>query len=95
MKSKIWRKFYECDCSSEGVVLSNEYEDDNIPLLDMAFFNVSHFGKFPLSFKERLRWAWFVLKRGIPFLDCVVLNKKGAEELGTDLLKWSEGVKDD
>ena len=97
MKSKMWQKFYECNCGTEGIVISHEYFDDEekkFGLIDMAFFQHGFVGIHPLSFKERLRWCWHLLKTGQPFLDSVMLNKKVAEELGTDLLKWSQEIKE-
>ncbi len=84
---KYWEKFYECACNSEGIMISYEHEDDEFKQLDMAFFNNGFNGK-QLGFKERLRWAWHILRKGLPWIDCVILDKKTAKELGKDLLKW-------
>ncbi len=88
-ENKRWYKFYECDCHGEGITISYEYQDENnkFSQVDMGFFKVG-FGQ-PVEFKERLRWAWHLIKTGRPFLDEVILNRNIANELANDLLKWS------
>ncbi len=82
---EIWKKFYECSCGSEGIMTS--YEDEGEVYL--AFFNNGFNGK-QLGFKGKLRFCWQILRKGFPWTDCVVLDKKVAKELGQDLLKWGE-----
>lgn len=82
---KAWRKFYECSCFTEGIMMSHEYEDD-IPLIDLAMFH--HGLKTKLSITERIRFAWKLLTSGEPYADQVVLDKKTAKELGKDLMAW-------
>lgn len=82
-----WNKFYECDCHTEGIMMS--YEDDEFATIDLAFFNQSLKLTKQLTFKERIRWCWYILRKGIPWNDMVTLSKKTAKELGRDLLKFS------
>jgi len=88
--TKRWYKYYECDCHTEGIAISYEYDGDNkLPLVDIGFFQVGFGSKQPLTFLERLYWAWHLIKTGRPFLDEVILNRNIAHELANDLLKWS------
>jgi hypothetical protein len=87
---KIWKKFYECDCHTEGLMISYEYEEDGLPCIDIAFFQHGLDASKQLSFFERLRWCWHILKKGIPFRDMIILNQRTARELGEDLLKFSK-----
>lgn len=85
--SKLWNKFYECSCGGEGLVLSNEAETED--LMDIAFFKYGYDGK-QLTFKNRLRWCWCILKNGYPFNDQVLLDKEVALDLGRDLVRWGK-----
>jgi len=92
---RYWRKFYECSCMGEGVMLSFEQEekkDDKLDyFIDLAFFQHGKGGK--LSFRQRLRHCWYTLKNGTPFCDMVTLDKKTAGVLGKDLLAFSKDKK--
>jgi len=88
---KIWYKFYECCCGGEGIMMSYENtEEDGLPQIDIAFFQHGLVGRHPLSFWERLRWTWYLIKTGRPFLDEVILNQTIAKELAEDLLEFSK-----
>lgn len=88
---KIWHKFYECECSTEGIMVSYEHdEEDSIPTVDLAFFQHGFVGRHPLIFLQRLRWAWQLIKTGLPYLDGVILDQNTAKELAEDLLEFSK-----
>ena len=87
--NKIWYKFYECGCHGEGLMMSYEMGDE-FPEVDIAFFQQGLTGRHPLCFKERLRWAWYLLKTGRPFLDEVMLSQAIAKELAEDLLDFAK-----
>jgi len=93
---RYWRKFYECSCMGEGVMLSFEQEekkDDKLDyFIDLAFFQHGRNGK--LSFRQRLRHCFYTLKTGTPFCDMVTLDKKTAAILGKDLLAFSKDKKE-
>ena len=86
-----WMKYYECDCHTEGIMMSYEYnESEGLPLIDIAFFQHGFVGIHPLGFWERLRWSLHLIKTGRPFLDGIMLSQKNAKRLSKDLLKFSE-----
>ena len=89
---RTWRKFYECDCSSEGIMISFEQKplkgEDIDPTLYLAFFTNGWVGQIKLW--ERLRYCFHVLKTGFPYNDMVCLNKKTASVLARDLLTFSK-----
>ena len=90
MAEKMWFKFYECDCHTEGIAFSNDFDDDKeFPIRYLSFFKMGSEKRFPLSIFERLRWCWRIIVKGYPFLDDIVLSKNIAKELGTDLIEWS------
>lgn len=90
MKNDIWYKFYECDCHAEGIMLSHEWEDDDIAYL--AFFtNCPQYSDNRMRLKDKLRWCWRILSKGMPFTDMMVLNKETALTLAGDLIKFGVG----
>lgn len=92
--SYIWRRFYECACHHEGVMMGYVYEDDNrFQCIDLAFVKVSnkHDTTNRLSLRERLRWCLHILLKGQPWLDMITMQKEVAASLGKDLIKFSKG----
>jgi hypothetical protein len=85
---KIWRKFFQCDCGGEGIMMSYENEEDGIPSVDLAFFSHGHDNRI-LSFFEKLRYCWRTLTTGRPFDDEVMLTPEVAKELGTELIRFA------
>lgn len=81
---KYWKKFYECDCGAEALVMGDSYNDFNSgQCIDIAFFTnrITNI----LEFSERLRWCWNILKTGKPYTDMVILEKKVALKLARDI----------
>lgn len=92
--SKLWYKFYECSCHTEGIMCSYEYpSDDNCEQVDIAFFDHGLVTNRKLSWTQQLRFIWKVLRTGTPYCDLVSLDKKTAKELGKDLIEWAEKKK--
>lgn len=87
MSDKLWKKFFECLCHTEGVMLSYEWEDD-FPHISLAMFRNGFSGE--LSWKERFRWCWNIIKNGRPFLDEVMIDQETAKELGEALIEFSK-----
>ena len=90
---KMWYKFFECECCSEGIMLSHEINDP-YPVIDLAFFKDGFHGRYFLTFKQRLRYMWQILTKGTVWTDMVILDKNQAKDLGNELIKFSnrEGV---
>ena len=93
---KVWKKSYYCDCNSGNITISNDYENKvskELPdqkYIDLAFFNLGFDSKEFLSWKNRLRWCWEILRRGTVWCDMVILNQDTAKALGRDLTKFSK-----
>ncbi len=84
----IWeKKYYACDCASEIILLSNDKKDKYI---NFAIFSYGKYYNDILSFKERLRYIWNILRTGKPYKDEIILNYSTAKELGKDLLKLTK-----
>ena len=86
---EYFEKFYQCDCGSEGIMMSYEYEEEGVAFVDLAYFQEG-FGSRKLSFFQKLRWCYHILKTGQPWHDMVLLNQNTAKRLGLDLIRFSE-----
>ena len=86
---KYWEHFYQCECGSEGIMMSYEQEENGLPYIDLAYFQEG-FGSRKLSFFQKIRWCYHILKTGNPWHDMVMLNQITAKRLGLDLIKFSE-----
>ena len=79
--------FVECDCHSHAIVVDkikdDAYGEDEYCL---AFFERGYDGRI-LSFKDRLRWCWHILRHGNPWTDSVILDRHKAKRLGEFLSK--------
>ena len=89
---KLWRKFYECKCYEEGLMLSNSYEDEDMDVIDIALFQKAGMEIYPLCWKNRLRRVWNILRTGKPYADMVIFDSATAKALGKDLVKWAEKI---
>lgn len=87
INESIWRRFIECECHTEGIMVS--YDDtDPFPNIYLAMFSYGKFGN-SLGFREKLRYCWKVLKTGRPFEDEVMLRQDTARELANALLEFA------
>jgi len=86
---EYFEKFYQCDCGSEGIMMSYEREKEGVPFVDLAYFREGFDGR-KLSFFQKVRWCYHILKIGQPWHDMVMLNQITAKRLGLDLIKFSE-----
>jgi hypothetical protein len=76
--------FVKCACSTEAVeILRFNYSDTEIANDKGFYFSFWKQGSYtyPMSFKERLRWCWFILTKGKPFSDGVILTDSDADEI--------------
>lgn len=90
-RPKTWRKFYECGCAAEGIMMSTEdVNEDKTRQIYLAFFQNGWNGK-ELSFTQKLRWIWQILKVGYPYGDCVLFNTETARDLAKDLKSFADG----
>lgn len=76
------RHFFNCSCSSEGLIFEYdpEYKEANVALW--------HYGSCDgkLSWKERLRWCWNILRSGLPWTDAISMNPQEARHFAETIL---------
>jgi len=70
------QKFIMCDCHSHALVVER-FDDEEVYI---ALFERGLNGR-KLSFRERIKWCWQILRHGNPWNDLIVLNKEKQKEL--------------
>ncbi len=66
-----------CDCHSHGLVVERFDDEEEVYI---ALFERGLNGR-KLSFIERIKWCWQILRYGNPWNDLIVLNKEKQKEL--------------
>jgi hypothetical protein len=79
-------KVYKCKCWSEAVEIQKNEEDD----IEMCFWQVGLGPNKPPSFREKLRWIWYILTHNTFWSDECILDKETAKSLGEDLISLSK-----
>lgn len=91
---KVFDKFFQCHCGTEGIALTYEYSNEKgeevIPLIDIAFWRIGYYTQSTLTFKEKIRWIWQIIIKGKLWGDMVTLNPQEAKGLADYLLKFSK-----
>lgn len=75
-------KYIKCSCAGE--LISLEKWDDHLICLSLWERGFKNNNK--LTFGERIRWCWEILRTGKPFTDSVLLGKEGIDDM-VDALK--------
>jgi len=82
-ESTIVRTFYLCDCSQHAVAAS--YIDDNDGLPPTISVEWWVYGSVLWTWRERLRYAWHVLRYGRLLAHEVILSTDNAHDMGKQL----------
>lgn len=67
--------FLCCECNSEILVLSPEFEDKEI------YCSIYKYRYLKPGLKHRLHHCWHILKTGSPYEDEIILSKNDAKKL--------------
>lgn len=70
--------YIKCACSGEGLYINYDKEDN---LYYLAIFSLGFRDPSKLSFLEKIRWIWYLIKNGKPYNDQFILNKKEVDKL--------------
>lgn len=84
---EIKRKYYKCECETHLLTLE-KWEDDQDAELDefcIATFSMTHRGNLSMTWRERFRWCWQILRKGNVWADMVTLTRKDAKQLAADI----------
>ena len=69
--------FLKCSCGTHGLQVN--HEDDFCEEVEFSYWQRYLDGR--LGFKERLRWAWRILRTGNPWADHITLDQEDKEKL--------------
>ena len=72
------QKIYKCECHTEGIVI--DYDEE----LDIITFHPWQWGFYTVGLRERIRYAWYILRKGTPY-ESIVLHPATAKELVDDI----------
>ncbi len=66
----------KCECSTHAFEIEvDEDRQYNISLWSMMC------DEYPFSWKERMRWAWNIIRTGKPWTDSIILNEESTNEI--------------
>ena len=84
MKEEVNELFVACSCRSEVLLIEyqEEYHDWNLAMYQSGVGNNNK-----LKFRERIRWAWNLLRTGKPFTDEVIFQREDIERIVSFLNK--------
>jgi len=69
--------FLICDCYDHGLLVE-KYNDEKKVCLSL--FERGLDGRI-LSWRDRLRWCWQILRHGMPWSDYIILNEENQKQL--------------
>jgi hypothetical protein len=70
----------ECECGTHLLQVTNWIEETN-PKFQSFYLAMFNYGKYSRSFKERLKMAWSILRKGDPYDDQLTLEPSEAKKL--------------
>lgn len=76
------RHFFNCSCHTEGLIFEYdaEYKEANVALW--------HYGNYTekLGWRERIRWCWSIIRKGLPWTDAVSMSPSEARRFAETIL---------
>jgi hypothetical protein len=78
MNKNYKKKYIECSCCAEGLHLM-QFDDEEYVYLSV--WQTGYCKNNKLSWKNKLRYIWQVIKTGSPFHDQLVLDKEACKEI--------------
>jgi hypothetical protein len=76
LKNNYRTLFIRCDCHSEVLVI--DY-DDTFKMIELSVF--SSLVSFKMSFWQKIRYIYQIIKHGKPYTDQIILHKNQIDEL--------------
>lgn len=76
--SVVSERFFTCDCKGEGLLLTKDEEDKSI------YFALYGYGvgyKPKPSLWDRIKYAWYHIKTGKKYADCITMDYQKANEV--------------
>ena len=83
--------YIKCTCGGDLLEIERYKEDHPSDKgFYFVFWNYGQWGKAPMSWRQKLRWCWHILKTGNPWSDMIIIDDEKALEISTFLLKNAE-----
>jgi len=76
-------KFIRCYCLGEGVLISEDLEENEIYL---SIYELGMYRNSTTSLWKRLKYAWCHIRTGKIYKDCIILSHEKANEMA-DFIK--------
>ena len=76
-------KIYRCVCGCTGIILTADKEDETI---SFAMYSVGATG-YQHDWRTKLRHIWYILTKGNPWEDYLILDLKDSHELLNNLFE--------
>jgi hypothetical protein len=70
--------FLKCDCYGEGVLIA---EEDLAGGVELSFWVQGMGDPTRLSFSQKLHWCWYMIRKGRPYGDMVLLKREKVQQL--------------
>ena len=86
MKEEKDSAFLICDCFQHGLLVERFKDEEEVSL---SLFERGLSGRI-LSWQERLRWCWQILRYGKPWSDFIILNTENQKQLKNFLININE-----
>lgn len=81
---------FPCDCCCEGLVVVKQDDDfnecDGAPFINIALYRMGSYDNNKLSWRERLRWIWRIIRVGNPYEDMVSMRSNVARNFAYHIL---------
>ena len=74
----VSERFFSCDCKGEGLLLTKDEEDKSI-YFALYGYGVGHNPKPSLI--DRIKYAWYHIKTGKKYADCIIMDYEKAKEV--------------
>lgn len=74
--------FIKCDCYGHLLEIQKFQYEDN-PLQSGLYITIWNFDQSnrPMTWKERLRWCWYILRAGDPWADHIIVSKEKIQQI--------------
>jgi len=74
----VSERFFSCDCKGEGLLLTKDEEDKRI-YFALYGYGVGYNPKPSLI--DRIKYAWYHIKTGKKYADCIIMDYEKAKEV--------------
>lgn len=78
--------FFKCACGADALECNRFEYDKTDQGFDISIWSMGKYN-IPMSWRERFRWCWRILRTGNPWADSIIATNKSARELAEFILQ--------